>query len=460
MNAFRCFAICLAFLLPLQLVAVSQDVWFWAPPKPIGDGTDYEAIGFGLSRGLGWATHYSDPTWRELYQSHDAVGYKNLLDSRGPVVVDTNRPPLLPAWIATVYRVLPRGPISSAAIRISLAAAIAIGCSLFAAWGWCLASNSPSAWLRQYAFWIAWFTMNVVFTERNLRNYATDFLTEPFALMGFAVFVMSLWNAVHRSSVTLAVWAGIAFGLLIHCRSSFVLWLPFVPFFLYFSLIETKIPSRVRWKLITVFLLSVLLVATPWWIRNGLVLGNNLSLGTKGATTLLGGYCDESLAQGGEWQFGPEKRLREQIYSNFDFENSTSQDWIESEKIVALEASKKVKAWIYENTSSIPQLVVHRIVTEWNPYTGKSLVFKLLALVGIAALWKLDRRVLYWLTVPLLVNTMTVAVTYSVGGRFLVPTYGCFYLLVAIGFLYLSSESFRILAIHATHTKRNADLVK
>jgi hypothetical protein len=143
-----------------------------------------------------------------------------------------------------------------------------------------------------------------------------------------------------------------------------------------------KIPSRVRWKLITVFLLSVLLVATPWWIRNGLVLGNNLSLGTKGATTLLGGYCDESLAQGGEWQFGPEKRLREEIYSNFDFENSTSQDWIESEKIVALEASKKVKAWIYENTSSIPQLVVHRIVTEWNPYTGKSLVFKLLALVA------------------------------------------------------------------------------
>jgi hypothetical protein len=445
-NAYRCFTICLIFLLPLQLVAVGRDVWFWAPPKPIGDGIDYEAIGFELSRGHGWSTHFSDERWRELYQSYDPVGYEQTLDRCSPVVADTNRPPLFPAWIATVYSIIPRGSYSSAAIRLSLAAAIAIGCSLVAAWGWCLASTSSSAWLRQYAFWIAWFTMIVVFTERNLRNYATDFLTEPFALMGFSVFAILLWNAVHRSSINFAFWSGIAFGLLIHCRSAFVLWIPFLPLCLWFAMMETAIPFRTKWKLILTFSVSLLLVITPWWIRNITILGELQPLGTKGPTTLLGGYCEESLNRGGEWQFGPEKRLREEVLARFDLENATSQKWIEAEKIIANEASQKVTEWIQGNWASLPLLFVQRVVTEWNPYTGKSLLFKILALVGIAGLWLHDRRVLFWLTAPLLVNTIVVAGTYSIGGRFLVPTYGCFYLLVSIGCVYGFLECMRILS--------------
>jgi hypothetical protein len=444
-NAYRCFAICLIFLLPLQLVAVTQDVWFWAPPKPIGDGSDYEAIGFELSRGHGWSTDFSSEAWRDLYHSFDPMGYEQTLDRRSPVVADTNRPPLFPTWISAVYSVIPRGPYSSAAIRLSLAAAIAIGCSIIAAWGWCLASTSTSAWLRRYAFWIAWFAMIVVFTERNLRNYATDFLTEPFALMGFSAFALLIWYAVHQSSIKFAIWSGIAFGLLIHCRSAFVLWIPFLPACIWLSMVNTVAPIRTKWKLILAFSISLLLVVTPWWIRNVIVLGELQPLGTKGPTTLLGGYCDESLNSGGEWQFEPEKKLREEVYGRFDLGSATSQEWIDVEKTIASEASQRVAEWIRMNVASLPQLVVQRVVTEWNPYTGKSLLFKILALVGVAGLWLHDRRVLLWLTVPLLVNSIVVAGTYSLGGRFLVPTYGCYYLLVSIGFLYIFSEFARVL---------------
>jgi hypothetical protein len=444
-NAYRCFSICLIFLLPLQLVAVSQDVWFWAPPKPIGDGSDYEAIGYELSQGQGWSTNFSNESWRDFYKTYDPIGYKQTLDRRSPLVADTNRPPLFPTWTAVIYRLVPRGPYSSAAIRLSLAAAIAIGCSIAAAWGWCLASTSSSAWLRQHAFWLAWFAMIVVFTERNLRNYATDFLTEPFALMGFSAFAILIWCAVHRSSITFAIWSGIAFGFLIHCRSAFVLWIPFLPACLWLSMVKTEIPNRTKWKLILTFFISLLLIVAPWWIRNIMVLGELQPLGTKGPTTLLGGYCDESLNAGGEWQFGPEKRLREEVYGRLDLGSATSQEWIETEKTIASEASQRVVHWIRTNFASLPQLMVQRVVTEWNPYTGKSLLFKILALVGVTALWLQDRRILLWLTVPLLVNSVVVAGTYSLGGRFLVPTYGCFYLLVSTGFLYMFSEFARVL---------------
>lgn len=210
-------------------------------------------------------------------------------------------------------------------------------------------------------------------------------------------------------------------------------------------MVKTVVPNRTKWKLILTFFISLLLIVAPWWIRNIMVLGELQPLGTKGPTTLLGGYCDESLNAGGEWQFGPEKRLREEVYGRLDLGSATSQEWIETEKTIASEASQRVVHWIRTNFASLPQLMVQRVVTEWNPYTGKSLLFKILALVGVTALWLQDRRILLWLTVPLLVNSVVVAGTYSLGGRFLVPTYGCFYLLVSTGFLYMFSEFARVL---------------
>ena len=66
-------------------------------------------------------------------------------------------------------------------------------------------------------------------------------------------------------------------------------------------------------------------------------------------------------------------------------------------------------------------------------YVGKALLLKLLALLGTVWLFQHNRVVLIWIAGPLLINTIVVALTYSVGGRFLVPTYGPFYILAVFG---------------------------
>ena len=94
----------------------------------------------------------------------------------------------------------------------------------------------------------------------------------------------------------------------------------------------------------------------------------------------------------------------------------------------------QVKQWVRENLNLLPSLFVKRAVTEWNPYWGKALLLKLFALVGVIWLVCNNRVALVWLTGPLVINTIVVVLTYSVGGRFLVPTYGLLYILAAFGF--------------------------
>lgn len=435
MTSKHCFLFCLLFLAPLQLLSVCSSPWFAQPPKPIGDGIDYEAIGYSVSRGDGWSTHFSDPNWKSTYLQADSFQYGFLVSKPGPIVPDTNRPPLLPTWIASIYTILPRGPVAFAAIRISLALALAVGCSLFACWGFHLVSNSLSEPLRRFAPWIAPGLVAITYSERNLRNYLTDFLTEPFALLLTAAFLLLLWDACRRPSLTRVAISGASFSFLIYCRSSFLLWLPFlaiaIPFFFVWSAASAprRWKSAIRWT--AFFLVVVLAVQSPWWVRNSLVLGHFQPLGTKGSTTLLGGYCDESLASQGEWQFEPERQLRAMLPP--PFESNNAGDWIDNERTIASLAAEEVKRWAVENQSSLPGLMVQRVVTEWNPYTGKALLLKILAMVGVMGLAFRDRRTLAWLAIPLLIQTAVTAMTYSVGGRFLVPVYGCIYLLAFIG---------------------------
>ena len=100
----------------LHVSAVVLDEWFILPPKPIGDGPDYEAIGYGLSQGYGWSTSLSSAKWRSVYEDANdptiGLDYSAHLVRSGPITPDTNRPPLWPLCIAAVYKIVPRGPIA------------------------------------------------------------------------------------------------------------------------------------------------------------------------------------------------------------------------------------------------------------------------------------------------------------------------------------------------------------
>jgi hypothetical protein len=156
-----------------------------------------------------------------------------------------------------------------------------------------------------------------------------------------------------------------------------------------------------------------------------------MPLGTQGPITLLGGYCDEALAGGGDWQHAPEQRLRQAMREKEAF-NTLPTD-VARELMIADESKRLVRAWIADHSAELPRLFLARVVTHWNPYSGKSLVWRLLILAGAVCLI-MNRRREAWVLVGLpVMNTVLVASLYTTGGRFLVPLYGILFALSAIG---------------------------
>lgn len=435
-----------------------MDDWFVLPPKPIGDGPDYEAIGYGLSQGHGWSTAFSDPQWREVYEraqaSNSGLDYSVQLARRGPVVADTNRPPLFPLMISAVYQIAPRGPVAFGIIRIFLACCLSVGCAIAVAWGVALAKGMNRNGSTMFSTTVGFSLIAIVYSERNLRNYTTDFLTEPLALLLTHAFLLVAWLGVKKGSWRWAAAAGALFACMTFCRGVFVLWLPLLGGWLwYMNTLAIKPANAQRLKSfrwVCVFLLVFVAFCSVWWIRNCYVLGSFHPLGTKGATTLMGGYCDESLQTGGEWQFAPERELRRRLETKIDFDVASAADLSGLELEMGKQASAQTKAWIASNSGQLPQLVLRRVVTEWNPYYGKALILKLMALLGMIWLWRHDRIALAWLCGPLVINTIIVALTYSVGGRFLVPTYGPLYILAAFG----GAGVIRLMQSHSRPTRQ------
>ena len=411
------------------------------PPKPSGDGPDYEVIGYNVSRGNGWAISFADEKWQTPYRmsqvEESSVGYAVQLTRIGPLASDTNRPPLLPLIIGAVYQWFPRGPIAFATIRILLATCLSLGCALGVAWGYALATKHTACSHRWFGNAVAFAIVGIVYTERNLRNYATDFLTEPIALLATQTFVMVACMGIQRRKLKWACMSGIAFAAMIYCRTVFVLWTPFVLIWLIVvarvgsTLVAVPLSSVTIARWMGVFSLTVLLICFVWWIRNCIVLQSFHPLGTKGSVTLLGGYCDESLQRGGEWQMDPEKRLRHKLEKELPTE--TERDSLNLELKLAQEANTEILDWSRKHCLDLPKLMFKRLLTEWNPYTGKALLIKLFAIAGITWLIFNNRFALIALMGPLVINSLLVMGTYSVGGRFLVPTYGMFYILAAFG---------------------------
>lgn len=423
------FWVALAILVPLSGFRTVSNEWFSRPPKPVGDGLDYENLAFHVWQGKGFIVDNTSAPWRELYeQEPDEYAYH--LGAPPRALVSTGRPPLFPAVVAAIYGVVGRTPMAMAAVRLLLSICIAISGALATAVvvrlfrgnkpaedadAWCVASGAAAV--------IALFAAN-----RTLHSYSTDFLTEPIALLLCQMFVsMSIFGSDaspnNRSRFALAVGKGVVWGALILTRSMFVLWLPMIAVL---SFVSEARSQRLRSS--GILLATAILVCSPWWIRNIAVLGEFMPLGTQGPITLLGGYCSQALENNGDWQLEPELRLRSEFASEVALEANRAASAIElgtqSEVAIAQRASTRVKGWIASNIRKLPELGMARVWTHWNPYSGPSLVWKIAALIGVVLLVGSRERAGCWLIGFPLVSTLVVAFLYTVGGRFLVPLYG------------------------------------
>ncbi|MGN6133079.1 MAG: hypothetical protein ACTHOU_01220, partial [Aureliella sp.] len=176
---------------------------------------------------------------------------------------------------------------------------------------------------------------------------------------------------------------------------------------------------------------AAVLVCLPWWVRNCLVLEAWMPLGTQGATTLVGGYSDEALAHGGQWQYAPELRLRQRVSGEQVSDHGGP--LVHPDVRLARAASDQVRAWVHAHWRDLPMLAWYRLSSEWAPYSGRSLLWKLAALLGLIYLAVRLPPAAAFIGGVLLINTLMVMGLYSLGGRFLVPTYGMLYSLAGIG---------------------------
>ena len=156
-----------------------------------------------------------------------------------------------------------------------------------------------------------------------------------------------------------------------------------------------------------------------------------MPLGTQGPITLVGGYSDESLAQRGQWQLAPELRLRQRVENELAPDDGGS--LVRREVRVANAASQEVRSWTRRHLQDLPRLAWYRLMSEWAPYTGRALAWKLAALLGLGYLTLRMPTAATVMGGVMLINTLMVMALYSVGGRFLVPTYGILYTLAGVG---------------------------
>jgi len=409
------------------LVHVAQSTHWDRPPLAHGDGPDYESLAYSLSIGKGFQFAWESEGWRAPYQQDgDQAEYTQLqrVDWPGPTA---SRPPLYPALIACIYRLVPRGPVAFAIVRSF--SALCTACAGALAVGLAFQIATPilrHAWLGNIASII---TLLLALFDRTIRTYSVDFLTEPLALLLTTGLVGAALHCNRTQNRRPWDWIGLGIlaGMLVLTRSLAVFWLPGI------AILIAASSDRVRLRSAAVFLACAFSILAPWWVRNCVVLQEFMPMGGQGAASLRGGYSDEALADQGNWHGEAETRLQQALDRT-----PGSLDWTQAQREVALArmAHEETRTWIWEHRQELPRLAWMRVRTHWGPYFGPSLLWRIAMVLGWIGLLVERRREALWLLGLPLLSTLTVAMLYETGGRFLVPLYGLLYLVAGFGIVW------------------------
>jgi hypothetical protein len=242
--------------------------------------------------------------------------------------------------------------------------------------------------------------------EHRARYHAGLVLTESLAslLAIAAAAALAVFSDTGRTR-TLVV-AGLFTGLAILNRPLVALWLPLVV-----PLVCWIAPRR-RVASAATFVAVALAVVAPWAVRNTLLVGRFSPLGTHGQQNLAAAYSDEAVANNGLW-------YRLDATGFFPPEIDDTAPGLRREVERADRSTKTALDWARSNPAKLPTLAAMRIWQLWKPRMHWDALILGLAAFGLV-LWPAlgDRRVFVGV---LLANTFAVALTWCVGGRFLVP---------------------------------------
>lgn len=443
----RWFSLALLCLLTLNALHLWNSGLWTAPPLPHGDGPDYESIAYSIANAQGFQFAWSEPQWQAPYRESSLAELYNQFDRHDWPGPTTSRPPLLPLLIASIYQCVPRGPFAFATLRalsifaLSLAGAFAV----ITAHSWTKArlqqpNNATTSQLENHLPDLAAsVALILAAADRTIRRYNTDFLTEPWAALGVAILMVILLNS-KPSPQHLSRYAsiGIWLALMVLLRSLLIFWLPVLLLFAAFQTTKPPTPNQheqtrklhLNWRPPALLLATFLLLVTPWWIRNCYVLNAFMPLGAQGPASLRGGYCDEALADSGNWNPSPEQSIQSKLDSI-----EASKTWSAAQRELALanQATLETIQWIRHHANDLPTLAWRRLITHYGPSRVDHILWKLFALLGLILLLKHQPETAKWLLALCLADALSIAILYETGGRFLIPLHPLLYALAAYG---------------------------
>jgi hypothetical protein len=366
---------------------------FREPPES-GDGHDYDAIAYNVWKGRGYGYVWSDEEWRRPYMG--IPRYRLLLTRKGDFYPTTYRPPAMPYLLSGVYAVAGRNFTAWRVVNCGVTAGAITTAAIISA----QVAGLPAAVL----------TAGVALQSRELTRYSAMFMTEPLATLMVALLTYA-WvrNALKGWTIRGAIASGVAMGALLAARTIFIL---SVPILLVLPGADLAFRSKFAWKTKAICLAVAIAVISPWWIRNMVVTRAVMPLGTQGGINLPMGFGPRALRHQGVWASNPGDGWPEIAALNLDI--------VTSEVMLAQHRTRLTLNWMMENPGEVVQLMRLHVWQELKP--GRDMLVKWLLPAAAAAALLLFRSPVAWVIVLVVgANISSIAMTYSAGGRFMVP---------------------------------------
>ncbi len=214
--------------------------------SPLGDIWDYAQQGRQLVRGEGFSSQFTYPILMKQDAGH--VPYSNLW-----------RPPGYP-WLASMaFRISGNFNLSSLILLGCLFYILTAGLMVRIVEEWI---DTSYGWLAGLAWLLAPAVQGSAFS--GLSEPVYSFLV---ALLGYQVIIGTRQGWAPIRTGVLGVLTGIAWLT----RTETIFLIPVLLVYLFINL-----SKEIRWKLLGLYLLTLVLTMSPWWIRNMMVTGHPL----------------------------------------------------------------------------------------------------------------------------------------------------------------------------------------
>ncbi len=387
-----------------------------APPAPWNiDGLFYDNLAVQINRGQGFSVDFAVPRWCKVYEQanrqppfKDQYAWVTQYRGQGPT---TMRSPGYPLLLAGVYRLF---GYQHAMARLT-------GCVMVS-----MALAMLATWIAQRWGVVACVVFcATISADYSVMQVAGQIASESLAILLLTCVFLAVMKTVEQPTRSGCLFSGILFAALMLTRGNWnlglLILLCLAGLFLVPAVAERLIP--LNWGHAVTFFLAVFVVAMPWWIRNCTLTGQFSPFGSAGTCGLVAAWCDQSLADHGQWQPQVFNDLQRAVVDSM---KATGDELVPREVEMGRRSSKAAIAWCKSHRDRIPEMMFWRALSHWGFFNSTvPVVYRWLnvamVVAGFTGCFLFTGRQRGLFAVVLLVDLAIVMLTWEHLGRYAIP---------------------------------------